>query len=258
VNSIIQRFRDYLHDIGQFTLFSIEALRFIPYNLRHPKELFINLMGIGLKTMPMIAVTSIFYGLIMGLQLSDALEAIIAGTSQFIGSALAVALVKELGPILAALLMVARVCSSVTAQLGTMRVTEQIDALSTFAVNPMRHLVTPRILAGMISLPILGFLSVVVAFAGGAVMVISVYGVTPAVFWELAQYPLKIRFVIQSLIKMVIIGGYIMLIATYQGFKTKGGAAGVGESTINSVVTSSFMVILLDFILTAMFIMFWK
>ena len=245
-----------IHELGQFAVFSKEALIHIPYNIRHPGEFLANILQLGVKTVPVILLTGFFSGMILGLELSSALEAVIAGTSQFIGGALSLALLKEMGPVLTSLIVVSRVCSSVTAHLGTMKVTEQIDALKTFAVNPIRYLVSPRVLAGIVSLPILGLMSILASFLGGMLMVTGVFGTNINEFWEIAQYPLKIKYVITSIVKMSIIGGVILLISTYDGFHTKGGAAGVGDATIKSVVTSSFMVILLDYLIGTLFIVF--
>jgi phospholipid/cholesterol/gamma-HCH transport system permease protein len=193
--------------------------------------------------------------MILGIELADTLEAMIAGTAQFIGAALSVSLLKELGPVLTSLIVVSRVCSSVTAKLGTMRVTEQIDALQTFAVDPVDFLVSPRLLAGIVCVPILAALSIAIGFTGGWLTIIVGFDVDNAIFWEMAQFPLKVAFVWEYLAKTAIIGGAILLISTYAGFRTKGGADGVGKATIRSVVTSSLMVIVLDYLIGMFFIL---
>lgn len=210
---------------------------------------------IGVKTLPIILLTGFFTGMILGLELSDTFEAIIAGTSQFIGAALSVGLLKELGPVLTALIVVSRVCSSVTAKLGTMRVTEQIDALQTFAVDPVDFLVTPRVMAGIVSVPVLSAMSISIAFLGGWLMVTVGFEVDNSLFWEMAQFPLKLYFVWESVTKSAVIGGVVLLISTYMGFHTRGGAEGVGKATIRSVVTSSLMVIVLDYLIGTAYIL---
>jgi phospholipid/cholesterol/gamma-HCH transport system permease protein len=212
---------------------------------------------IGVKTVPIILLTGLFTGMILGLELADTLESMIAGTAQFIGAALSVSLLKELGPVLTSLIVVSRVCSSVTAQIGTMRVTEQIDALQTFAVDPVDFLVTPRVLAGIVSVPILSALSIAIGFTGGWLTIIFGFDVDNAVFWEMAQFPLRVAFVWESIAKTAVIGGAILLISTYMGFRTRGGADGVGKATIRSVVTSSLMVIVLDYLIGMFFILIY-
>jgi phospholipid/cholesterol/gamma-HCH transport system permease protein len=137
-----------------------------------------------------------------------------------------------------------------------MKVTEQIDALKTFAVNPVSYLATPRVIAGMLSLPILGFISILISMFGSWLMITIVQDVPTQAFLEIAQYPLKMRYVYESLFKMIVIGGFMLLVSTYCGFEAKNGAAGVGEATIRSVVISSFLVILLDYLLGATFMIF--
>ncbi len=246
----------FFQDLAKFTIFSYEAIRFIPANFKRPYEIIRNISVIGMESVPVVITTGLFMGLILGLQLGDAMEGIIAGTSQYISGALSVSLVKEFGPVFTSLIVVSRICSSVTAQIGTMKVTEQIDALKTFAVNPVSHLVTPRLIAGLISLPILGFMSILASMFGAWLMLTTFHDISTSTFIEIAQSPLKLKIVFEAFFKLMMIGGTILLISTFCGFETKNGAAGVGESTIKSVVTSSFIVILLDYILGALVLVF--
>lgn len=250
----MERIRNFFIYLAKFTLFSIDSLRYIPKNVLKPYEFLRNIISIGVMSVPVVIATGLFMGLILGLQLGNAMEAVIAGTAQHISGALSVSLVKEVGPVFTSLIVVSRVCSSVTAQIGTMKVTEQIDALKTFAVNPISFLVTPRVLAGTISLPILGFISILASMIGSWLMLTIFYDIPTSVFIEVAQLPLKIKYIVESLVKMMIIGGFLLMISTYCGFEAKNGAAGVGEATIRSVVISSFLVILLDYILGAVFL----
>jgi len=252
----MDKIRNFFIDLAKFTLFSIESLRYIPKTMLKPYELFRNILSIGVMSVPVVTATGLFMGLILGLQLGNAMEAIIAGTAQYISGALSVSLVKEVGPVFTSLIVVSRVCSSVTAQIGTMKVTEQIDALKTFAVNPTSFLVTPRVLAGVISLPILGFISILASMMGAWLMLTIFYDIPTSAFIEIAQLPLKVKYIVESLAKMMIIGGFLLLVSTYCGFEAKNGAAGVGEATIRSVVISSFLVILLDYLLGAIFLIF--
>lgn len=248
--------KEFLADVGHFVIFSLRAIRQVPTIRHRPEEFFKSLFDIGIKTVPIVIWAGFFMGMILGLQLSDALEAIIAGTSQFIGGGLSLSFMKEIGPVLTGFIIVARVCSSVTAQIGTMKVTEQIDALRTFAVDPIGFLVTPRLLAGLVAAPVLGAFAILSGFLGGMIMVILVFNVNFWAFWELAQYPLKLKHVFEAYFKLTVIGGFVMLSSTYMGFETKGGAAGVGAATIRSVVVSSFLVLLLDYFMGMFFVVF--
>lgn len=242
-------------ELGLFFHFTVDAFKYFIYNLKNPREMIKNIWDIGVKSISVVGLTGLFTGMILGLQLGDAMESIISGTAQYVGAGLSIAIIRELGPVLTSLIVVSRVCSSVTAKLGTMRVTEQIDALKTLSVNPMQYLVTPRVMAGMVALPILGSISSFLAIMGGFVMLTLVHKVGGSAFWEWAQLTLRTGYVFEALIKLVIFGGTLLLISTFYGFNTKGGAEGVGNATIKSVVVSSFMVILLDYLLGSIFIM---
>lgn len=252
----MEKIKSFFHKISEFYLFALEAVRNIPNNIKKPQEFVKNLFGIGIESVPIVLVTGFFIGIIMGLQISDAIERIIQGTVQYASGAISLMMLKEIGPVFTALIVVSRVCSSVTAHLGTMRVTEQIDALSTFAVNPISYLVTPRMMAGMVALPILGAISIMASMVGSWLAIRFLFEIPTVIFMEVAQIPLQISFVFESMVKMSVIGGAILLVSTYQGFKAKGGAAGVGEATIRSVVQSSLSVILLDFVMGAVFLVF--
>lgn len=242
--------------LSEILMFGIKAFRYLPYNARHPKETLKHIWHIGVKSIPVTSLTGFFTGMILGLQIGNALEYIMSGTAQFVGGALGIAIIRELGPVLTSLIVVSRVCSSVTAELGTMRVTEQIDALSTLSVDPVRYLVSSRLLAGIISLPVLTFIASLVSLFGGWISAYGAHKVTSYTYWEWVQIPLKAKYVVESMTKSIVVGATLMLIATYQGFNAKGGADGVGKATIRSVVASSFMVILLDYILGMLFIIF--
>lgn len=251
---MIAKIRTFFITLGEFMIFAGRTFRHFPDNIRHPQEFIKHIWSIGVKSIPIVVMTGLFTGMILALQLGISIDTFINGASQFVGGALSLAMFRELGPVLTSLIVVSRVCSSVTAQLGTMRVTEQIDALSTMSKDPMGYLVAPRVLAGIISLPILGSMSILVSMLGGWVMQTSVQGINSETFWEWAQIPLQIKSVIEPVTKLMVMGATMLLIATYYGFNTRGGADGVGKATISSVVSSSFMVIFLDYILGAIFL----
>jgi phospholipid/cholesterol/gamma-HCH transport system permease protein len=250
---VLKKLKDFFIELGHFFSFFIEALREFPANFRHPIEIIKNIWSVGVMSIPIIVATSFCVGLILGMQLGNGMERIIAGTAQYMSGALAVSTVLELGPIFSALILVSRVCSSVTAQIGTMKVTEQIDALRTLSVNPIGYLVTPRIIAGMISLPVLGSMSIIATMFGGWIMLSSVHGVDTTTYLMWSQLFLKVRYVWESITKMTVLGGMLLAVSTYHGFYTSGGAVGVGNSTIKSVVTSSFLVILIDYVMSSIF-----
>ena len=242
-----------LNGVGDFMLFSWDTLKFTPSNLRHPMEIIRQIWSIGIKSLALVVPTGFFIGMILGLQGGQAAESLVPGTAFFVSGALSVTLVKELGPVLTAMILVSRICSSVTAQIGTMKVTEQIDALRTLSVNPIEHLVTPRVIAGMIVVPFLGFISIFMSMLGVYLMVTLLYMVDTNTFLEWAQMPMQLTFVWEAIVKMIFFGNSLLLLSTYYGFKTRGGAAGVGEATITSVVMNSFMIFVLDYFIGAIF-----
>lgn len=243
-------------ELAQIVHFAIDAVKQFPYNIRHPKETMSNIWEIGVRSVPVVAMTGLFTGMILGLQLGSAVESFISGSAIFVGAALSVSVILELGPVLSSLIVVSRVCSSVTAQLGTMRVTEQIDALKTMSVDPIQYLVSPKVLAGMISLPILGYICSLLSIIGGWIMLTLVHHVDSTTFWEYSRVTLSAVYVWQALAKTMLIGATILVVSTFYGFNTRGGADGVGKATIKSVVISSFMVILLDYLLGSLFVLF--
>ncbi len=255
-NNLKAKMNNFFIKLSKLLMFGIEALRNLPYNIKHPKETLKHIWHIGIRSIPVVGLTGFFTGMILGLQIGNALEYIMSGTAQFVGGALGIAIIRELGPVLTSLIVVSRVCSSVTAELGTMRVTEQIDALKTLSVDPIRFLVSSRLLAGIVAMPVLTFISSLISMFGGWLSAFGAHKVTSYTYWEWVQIPLKASYVWESMTKSVVIGATLMLIATYQGFNAQGGADGVGKATIRSVVSSSFMVILLDYFLGMLFIIF--
>lgn len=252
----MSKFSKFFTGIAEFFQFSVNVFRHFGANLRRPKETIKAVWKIGVSSILIVGLSGLFIGMILGLQFGDSLEDFIVGTSQFVGGIIPVASFRELAPVLTALIVVSRVCSSVTAELGTMKVTEQIDALRTMSVDPMAHLVAPRVLAGMISLPILTSISNFLIVMGGWSMLSGVLNVNTETFWAWARLPLHAGVVWEMTTKAFVIGAAILLISTFEGFMTKGGADGVGKATIRSVERSSFTVIILDYFIGMLFLIF--
>ena len=192
-----------------------------------------------------------FIGIVLAMQSAYQLEQM--GAAIYVAALVGVSMTREIGPVLTSLVIAGRVGAAITAELSTMKVTEQIDALRTLSVNPIGYLVTPRIIAGMISLPVLGSMSIIATMFGGWIMLSSVHGVDTTTYLMWSQLFLKVRYVWESITKMTVLGGMLLAVSTYHGFYTSGGAVGVGNSTIKSVVTSSFLVILIDYVMSSIF-----
>lgn len=245
-------FVNFLKTTGNLSIFLFRSLIL---GLRPPyywKQIVLQSIQIGYYSLPVVGLTALFTGMAMTLQCYD-------GFSNFtsegaIPSVVMIAMTRELGPVLASLMVAGRLGASMTAEIGTMRVTEQIDALSSLSVNPYKYLVFPRILTGTLLMPFLVFIDDVIGILGGYLVGVYHLGFNSANYIHNTFISMSVWDVMSGLIKGSVFGFVICLMGCYQGFYSKGGAEGVGRSTTNSVVTSSIIILLLDGILT--FILF--
>jgi len=242
-----------LEEIGAFTLFCISTVRWIfarPFDF---KSFLHQMREIGVKSIPVGSVSSFFIGMVMALQLGVSMEKVMQGISTFMGGGIALAMTRELAPVLTAVLVAGRVGSSIAAEVGTMKVTEQIDALSTLATNPIHYLSVPRFLASVLSLPLITMLSIVLGVFGGAVISKFQLDIPWSTYFETAQTFVKPNDLISGLLKPFFFGAEIALMSCFTGFRARGGAEGVGKATIQAVVYSYMLIIVSDYFLTAMF-----
>lgn len=241
---------NFFEGFGKYAIFFSET---ITWSFRKPfdgKNLIAHLLEIGYKSLPVTSITIFFTGMVMALQLGKAMEAQIPGSSIYIGSALAISMFRELAPVLTALLLAGRVGSAIAAQIGTMKVTEQIDALVTLSANPIQYLSVPRFLACLIMTPALTVIADIVGISGGGVIAMTALGVSPEKYISnILQYT-GIIDLLSGIIKSVFFGVEIAVISTYEGFHTSGGAEGVGKSTIMAVVKSSMVILISDYFIT--------
>ena len=170
-----------------------------------------------------------------------------------LGAVINISLVKELGPVLAATMLAGRVGSSMAAELGTMKITEQIDALTTLATRPIKYLVVPRLIAALITMPILVAIADSIGVAGGYVAATQSLGFTGAIYLNTTVGALNHADIISGLIKAVVFGFLIALMGTYNGFHSKGGAQGVGAATTNAVVSASILILASNYVLAIIF-----
>jgi phospholipid/cholesterol/gamma-HCH transport system permease protein len=188
--------------------------------------------------------------MVLALQAGYTLETKIQGVSQFIGSVVSISMVRELGPVLTAMVIAGRMGSAVAAEIGTMQVTEQIDALYTLAANPIKYLGVPRFLAFTFMLPLLTIFADVVGWAGG-LFVCSLKFTSSSVYIDSTRSSLEVGDIMGGLIKATIFGAIIAVVACRQGFATTNGAEGVGRATTNAVVFSFMIILITDYFLTA-------
>ena len=209
------------------------------------------LWNIGIKSWCIIAVSSLFLGMVLAFQSAYQMQKL--GAAIYIASLVALSVVREIGPVITALIVAGRVGSSIAAELGTMRVTEQIDALVTLAVDPVRHLVVPRLIAMVIAMPILTLWADAIGIFGGFLIGTLRLGVLPSLYWKMTTLPLAFKDLFSGLFKSVIFAVIICIVSCFEGFRTEGGAEGVGRSTTVAVVTSFMLIIAADCICTALF-----
>jgi len=243
---------NFFNSLGSFILFQIKL---IPLLFKPPfriKETFIQIDTIGIGSVGVIALTGIFTGMVEAVQLYQGFHEF--GAESMMGYTIFISISKELGPVFSGLMVTSRAISAMAAELGTMRVTEQIDALDVLAVDSKKYLIIPRVIATTISLPILvvffDFLGNISAYG------IATYalGVNPTEYTQTINMYLDYSEIISGILKGIVFGFVISNIGTYIGYTASGGAKGVGEATTNAVVASAIMIFVLDYFLSALFL----
>jgi phospholipid/cholesterol/gamma-HCH transport system permease protein len=210
------------------------------------------LYRLGVRSLTITNITLLFTGMVLAIQTAYSLGAY--GGKAFVGDIVALSVVRELGPVLTALMVAGRVGAGITAELGSMAVTEQVDALRALAANPVKKLVVPRVGALVLSLPLLTTMAIAVALFGGLLMALFEIGQTRPYYMNHVVLALSVQDIVSGVGKTVFFAFFIGVIACYNGIRATGGADGVGKATTNTVVVSSISVIISDFFLTKLFI----
>jgi phospholipid/cholesterol/gamma-HCH transport system permease protein len=208
-------------------------------------------MAVGVEALPILSTITFFVGLILALQ--GAYELRKFGALQYVAGGVAVSMTRELGPLMTAIVVIGRSGSAFAAEIGTMKVTEEVDALTTMAVNPIQFLVTPKFLAMILMLPCLTTWADFMGVMGGAVFGVTGASFTLSTYIKATVDALLQRDIITGLIKSVMFGGVITAVGCYEGFQTGAGAEEVGRSTTSAVVMSIFLVIIVDLVFTSLF-----
>ena len=249
INSIGAGTLNFFKYIGEFSLFTFEAISCCfrpPYYFR---QLALEMYKIGYLSLPVVGLTAIFTGMVLALQSYTGFSRFSAEGA--IATVVVLSITRELGPVLSGLMVAGRVGASMAAEIGTMRVTEQIDALTTLATNPFKYLVAPRIVASVISLPLLVLCADAIGVLGGYIVSVHKLGFNPALYIEQTFKYLEAKDVISGLQKAAVFGFVIALFGCYQGYRSRGGAQGVGQATTNAVVSSSIAILILNYVLTS-------
>ena len=215
-----------------------------------PAEWLKQMVRVGVDSVPVVFLTTMFTGMVMALQTYNGFHRVHA--EQFVGSAVALAMLRELSPVLVGLMVTGRVGSSMAAEIGSMRVTEQIDALQALATDPVQYLFVPRVLAGTVMLPLLVVLGDALGIGGGYLVAVKLMGANPIVYEQNTYTYLDMNDLWSGLIKAAVFGLILTLTGCVRGYYTSGGAEGVGRSTTAAVVSASLIILLTDFFLTKM------
>jgi phospholipid/cholesterol/gamma-HCH transport system permease protein len=215
-------------------------------------EIFTQMDSIGFGSLPIVILAGFFTGCVLALQSATALQQF--GAVSKTGSLVSLSMVKELGPVLTGLMVSGRNASGIASELGSMRVTEQIDAMRALGTDPVRKLVMPRIVATVIMLAFLSIMSAAMGIAGGALVSVALLGLNSSAYFHSSYASLVYGDVIQGLVKPIFFGFIIASVGCYFGMTTKGGTQGVGKSTTQAVVISSVCIIVVDFLLTRLMI----
>jgi phospholipid/cholesterol/gamma-HCH transport system permease protein len=244
----------YLTDMGQMVRLARDFLR---QGARRPFEwrlFFDQCFELGVQSLTITNITLLFTGMVLALQTAYSLAAY--GGKPFVGDIISLSVVRELGPVLTALMVAGRVGAGITAELGSMAVTEQVDALRVLAASPVKKLVVPRVAALVVVLPILTILADAVGIFGGLIMALTEIGQTRVYFMRHVVDALDLEDVLSGVGKTLFFGFFIGIIACHNGITATGGADGVGRATTNTVVAGCIAVIISDFFLTKLFLMF--
>jgi phospholipid/cholesterol/gamma-HCH transport system permease protein len=238
----------WLEELGRFVSIMARAVAFIH---RRPFDLpawLKQMVRVGFDSIPVVFLTTMFTGMVLALQTFRGFERFHA--EAFVGSVVALSLTRELSPVLTGLMVAGRVGSSMAAELGTMRVTEQIDALHAMATEPVHYLVVPRVGASVLMLPLLTLLGDAVGILGGWLVAVGLFDANSVVYWDRSFQYLEVNDVTSGLIKAAVFGLILSVTGCSKGFYTSGGAEGVGRSTTAAVVMGCLYILLSDFFLT--------
>jgi phospholipid/cholesterol/gamma-HCH transport system permease protein len=242
--------------LGDWFLFVFETVRWIfrkPYRFGNIVR---QMEFIGVKSTPIIVLTGLFVGAVFALQTGKAFA--LFGAESLVGATIGLSLAREIGPVFTALMVTARACSAMAAEIGTMRVTEQIDALETMAVDPIHYLVVPRVISSTLMTPLLTGIFNLIGIIGAYFVGVHLLQISEGSFLDRLCYYVDVNDFVGGLVKAAVFGFFISVISCYQGYVTKGGAEGVGRSTTNAVVVSSVTVLVMDYFLTTWILEFFN
>lgn len=237
-------------ETGRLAMFAGATVSGIFYPPFYSRLILQQIMRIGYYSLPVVGLTAFFTGSVLALQIYVGSNRY--GAETFVPQIVVLGITRELGPVIAALMVTGRVAASVAAEIGTMRVTEQIDALTTLSTNPIKYLVVPRLIAAVVTMPLLVAIANSLGVFGGYVIATRSLGFTGSVYLKNSVDFVTREDVMSGLIKAAVFGFIIALMGCYHGFHSRGGARGVGTATTNAVVAASVLVLAANYILTSL------
>jgi phospholipid/cholesterol/gamma-HCH transport system permease protein len=244
-------FLAFLAVTGRISLFAANGLS---HCLRPPIYLRLilrQMIDIGYYSLPVVGLTATFTGMVLALQSYSGFSRFSAEGA--VATVVVLSMTRELGPVLAGLMVAGRIGASMAAEIGTMKVTDQIDALSTLSTNPFKYLVAPRLIAGLMMMPLLVLVADIIGVFGGYLIGVNKLGFNPATYLTHTFEFLETKDVVSGLVKAGVFGFVISLMGCYHGYNSRGGAQGVGTATINAVVSALIMILVFNYLITELF-----
>ncbi len=244
-------FLAFLQGAGRFAIFAATAVSHVVRPPFFPRLMLHQMVSVGYFSLPVVGLTTLFTGMALALQIFE-------GSSRFnaegsVAWIVAVGMTRELAPVLAGLMVAGRVGAAMAAEIGTMRVTEQIDALTTLSTNPFKYLVVPRLIAGTLMLPLLVLVGDIISIFGAYMVSINLLGFNPATYIKNTWDILETVDIVTGLVKAGIFGFIVALTGCFYGFRSRGGAQGVGAATTGAVVTGSILILSSNLLITQLF-----
>ncbi len=241
----------FLGTTGRLVLFAISGVSHCIRPPFYPRLIGRQMVDIGYYSLPVVGLTGMFAGMVLALQTYTGFARFSAEGA--VATVVVISMTRELGPVLAGLMVAGRIGASIAAEIGTMRVTEQIDALSTLSTNPYKYLITPRLIAGLLMLPILVLIADIIGVFGGYLVGTYKLGFNPANYLQRSWEFLEVVDVVSGLVKAGVFGFIITLMGCYHGFHSARGAQGVGAATTNAVVSACILILTFNYVVTELF-----
>ncbi len=244
-------FLEFLAVSGRIVLFALMSLLYALRPPYYPRLILRQMVDIGYYSLPVVGLTAVFTGMVLALQTYTGFSRFAAENA--IANVVVLSVTRELGPVIAGLMVAGRIGAAIAAEIGTMRVTDQIDALTTLSTNPYRYLVAPRLIAGFTMLPLLVLVADIIGVFGGFLVSTYKLDFNPASYIQRTVDFLETQDVVAGLAKAAVFGFIVALMGCYNGYHSKGGAQGVGAATTYAVVSSSILILVFDYVLTEAF-----